>query len=60
MFFILIPLVKISGNIGSFTSTSTVLNIIQDLRRKLAIHRVNNGILVTPELSPKFISTLGF
>jgi hypothetical protein len=59
MFFILIPLVKISGDIGSFTSTSTVLNIIQDLRRKLAIHRVNNGIPVTPELSPKFISTLG-
>ncbi|KAH0552955.1 hypothetical protein GP486_006845 [Trichoglossum hirsutum] len=35
LFFILIPIVKISGNMGSFTSTSVAINIIQDLRRNL-------------------------
>ena len=33
--FILIPIVKISGNMGSFMSTSVALDIIQDLHRNL-------------------------
>ena len=35
LFFILIPIVKISGNIGSFTSTSIAMDIIQELQRNL-------------------------
>jgi hypothetical protein len=37
LFFILIPIVKISGNIGCFTSTSTAIDIIQDLHRNLKL-----------------------
>lgn len=35
LFFILIPIIKISGNIGSFTSTSIAMDIIQELQRNL-------------------------
>jgi hypothetical protein len=54
MLSILIPLVKVSGNIGSFTSISTVLDIVQDLRRKLAYHRRDNNLPIEPELFPMF------
>ncbi|KAF2463240.1 uncharacterized protein BDR25DRAFT_320092 [Lindgomyces ingoldianus] len=38
LLFIFIPIVKISGNIGSFTSPTAVVDIIQELRRDLKNH----------------------
>lgn len=35
LFFVLIPIIKISGNIGSFTSTSIAMEIIQELQHNL-------------------------
>jgi hypothetical protein len=35
LLFIFIPLVKISGNIGAFTSSTVVVEIIQEMRRNL-------------------------
>ncbi|KAI9766170.1 MAG: hypothetical protein M1840_006737 [Geoglossum simile] len=37
LFFILIPIVKISGNIGCFSSTSIAVDIIQELHRNLKV-----------------------
>jgi hypothetical protein len=38
LLFIFIPLVKISGNIGAFTSSTAAVNIIQELRHNLQEH----------------------
>ncbi|KAI9856199.1 MAG: hypothetical protein M1813_009216 [Trichoglossum hirsutum] len=48
LFFILIPIVKISGNMGSFTSTSVAINIIQELRRNLRTLRPDGPQLFPP------------
>jgi hypothetical protein len=55
LFFILIPIVKISGNMGSFTSTSIAIDIIQDLRRNLRILKPKGPQLFPPlELDHRF------
>lgn len=51
LLFIFISLVKISGNIGAFTSSTTVLDIIQELRRDLAEHNNRIGL---PKREPLF------
>jgi hypothetical protein len=43
LLFIFIPLVKISGNIGSFTSSTAVVEIIQEMRRNLYNYSKSKG-----------------
>lgn len=43
LLFIFISLVKISGNIGAFTSSTAVLDLIQELRRNLHEHNMKLG-----------------
>lgn len=48
LFFILIPIIKISGNIGSFTSTSIAMDIIQELQRSLRNLKPDRSPLFPP------------
>lgn len=52
LLFIFISLVKISGNIGAFTSSSAVIDIIQELRRNLQKHNEEQGLAGRAPLFP--------
>lgn len=54
LLFIFIPLVKISGNIGAFTSSTAVVDIIQELRRNLSEYDKRLG-LERPALFPPLV-----
>src|SRR5205085_1522604 len=56
LLFILIPIVKISGNMGSFTSTSIALDIIQELQHNLKPLSPGNAPPLFPplRLDPNF------
>jgi hypothetical protein len=54
LLFIFISLVKISGNIGSFTSSSAVVDIIQELRRNLQVYNEEQGRRNRRPLFPAF------
>lgn len=52
LLFIFISLVKISGNIGAFTSSSAVIDIIQELRRNLQKYNEDQGLAGRAPLFP--------